>query len=266
MVDGKDFTKYLVIFVDILGTRNRTSFDEQYRINEIFHSEFEKNESNQLSHVVYQRRIFTFSDCCYIFYNYKDGIEEHRKDDGKLFTVALCNCEPLFLKFLGERIIFRGGICYGDAYVDPVRSMFFGEAVNRAYELESKWAVHPRILIDDFVAEAVLNNIEDVKYKTAKENPENVAILAMNMMSNMPLTGDGIIEQDEDGRYVYNYLHFPENGICTNEYQDGNIFIEDLIEFAENQINSLSDIKVIDKYHYLSRFYRNKINYGGAGL
>lgn len=128
------FAKYLVIFVDILGSQNRVDFQETYKINKIFHEELERNKQNDMMHTVYFRKIYTFSDCAYIFYGFKDGISDERKDEGELFKVALCNCEPIFLRFIKERILFRGGISYGDAYVDPSKSMFFGDAVNKAYQ------------------------------------------------------------------------------------------------------------------------------------
>lgn len=159
------FAKYLVIFVDILGSQNRVDFQETYKINKIFHEELERNKQNDMMHTVYFRKIYTFSDCAYIFYGFKDGISDERKDEGELFKVALCNCEPIFLRFIKERILFRGGISYGDAYVDPSKSMFFGDAVNKAYKMESEIAIHPRIVIDDYIAEAVLENISSVKYK-----------------------------------------------------------------------------------------------------
>lgn len=139
------FAKYLVIFVDILGSQNRVDFQETYKINKIFHEELERNKQNDMMHTVYFRKIYTFSDCAYIFYGFKDGISDERKDEGELFKVALCNCEPIFLRFIKERILFRGGISYGDAYVDPSKSMFFGDAVNKAYKMESEIAIHPRI-------------------------------------------------------------------------------------------------------------------------
>lgn len=159
------FAKYLVIFVDILGSQNRVDFQETYKINKIFHEELERNKQNDMMHTVYFRKIYTFSDCAYIFYGFKDGTSDERKDEGELFKVALCNCEPIFLRFIKERILFRGGISYGDAYVDPSKSMFFGDAVNKAYKMESEIAIHPRIVIDDYIAEAVLENISSVKYK-----------------------------------------------------------------------------------------------------
>lgn len=62
------FSKYLVIFVDILGSQDRTDFQETYQINKIFHEELEKNNKNDMEHTVYFRKIYSFSDCAYIFY------------------------------------------------------------------------------------------------------------------------------------------------------------------------------------------------------
>ena len=194
--------KYLVIFVDILGSQNRVDFQETYKINKIFHEELERNKQNDMMHTVYFRKIYTFSDCAYIFYGFKDGISDERKDEGELFKVALCNCEPIFLRFIKERILFRGGISYGDAYVDPSKSMFFGDAVNKAYKMESEIAIHPRIVIDDYIAEAVLENISSVKYKIVAKKPEYISILGAGLVPKMPETGEGIIEQDIDEKYI----------------------------------------------------------------
>ena len=110
---------------------------------------------------------------------------DERKDEGELFKVALCNCEPIFLRFIKERILFRGGISYGDAYVDPSKSMFFGDAVNKAYKMESEIAIHPRIVIDDYIAEAVLENISSVKYKIVAKKPEYISILGAGLIKSI---------------------------------------------------------------------------------
>lgn len=167
------FTKYLVIFVDIFGSQNRVDFQETYKINKIFHEEFERNKQNDMMHTVYFRKIYMFSDCAYIFYGFKDGISDEHKDEGELFKVALCNCEPIFLRFIKERI----GISYGDAYVDHSKSMFFGDAVNKAYKMESEIAIRPRIVIDDYIAKAVLENISSVKYKIVAKKPEYISAM-----------------------------------------------------------------------------------------
>lgn len=258
--EPNSFSKYLVIFVDILGSQNRTDFQGTYQINKIFHEELEKNQQNDMTHTAYFRKIYTFSDCAYIFYGFKDTISDERKVESELFKVALCNCEPIFLRFIKEKILFRGGISYGDAYVDSHKSMFFGDAVNKAYKLESQTAIHPRIVIDDFVAVAVLENISSVKLKMAAKNPQYIALLGAGLMPLMPETGDGIVEQDIDGKYIFNYLHFPENNILSQEYYlSCRDFIEELIDYCSEQIDKNTQYKIIDKYYYLLRFAQAKL-------
>lgn len=259
-IEPNSFSKYLVIFVDILGSQNRTDFHETYKINKIFHEELEKNQGYDLEHTAYFRKIYTFSDCAYIFYGFKEGIPDERKIEDELFKVALCNCEPIFLRFIKERILFRGGISYGDAYVDPCKSMFFGCAVNNAYKLESTVALHPRIVIDSFVADKVIENITQVKYKMLAEDSEYLPFVLMGLMPSMPLTGDGIVETDIDGQYIFNYLHFPENNITMpNYYFSCEDFILELIDYCSEQIKELKQYKIIDKYYYLQRFSQTKL-------
>lgn len=254
------FSKYLVIFVDILGSQNRTGFQEMYQINKMFHEELSKNQQLDKPNTAYQGKIYSFSDCAYIFYGFKDGITDDRRDIGKLFTVALCNCESLFLRFIEKRIIFRGGIYYGDAYVDHQRSMFFGDAVNKAYKLESTTAIHPRIVVDPFVAETVMENITQVELEIAMKTPECLPFIGAGLVPKIPETGDGVVERDIDGQYIYNYLHFPENNIASH---DGGLscqeFLEDLIQYSLEQIDSNTQYKIIDKYYYLLRFAQSKL-------
>lgn len=49
-----------------------------------------------------------------------------------------------------QHILIRGGITYGDMSFkcDPKHTSFFGPAYLKAYEIESKTAVYPRIVID----------------------------------------------------------------------------------------------------------------------
>lgn len=258
--ESKSFSKYLVIFVDILGSQGKTDFSELYHINKIFHGEFEANQKNDMDHTVYFRKIYTFSDCAYIFYGFKDGMEDERKNLGELFKVAVCNCGPIFLRFLKERIVFRGGIAYGDAYVDLYRSMFFGEAINRAYQLESKIALHPRMVVDSNVAEEVTESISQAKYKMLAKNPEYVSLVGRHLMVPMPEVGEGIIEQDEDEQYIFNYLHFPENNmICSDLYLSASDFLEKLRDFCCEQISVNKDYKIKDKYYYLLRYVKRKL-------
>lgn len=53
-------------------------------------------------------------------------------------------------------ILFRGGITYGK--VVHTDKMLFGPAMNKAYSLESKTAVYPRIIIDNDVIKQIFKH------------------------------------------------------------------------------------------------------------
>lgn len=253
-----NYSKYLVIFIDILGSKNRVDFQEAYTINKIFHEELLRNPQNDKLCTVYFRKIYTFSDCAYIFYGFKKKVEDERMDLGKLFTVALCNCEPIFLRFIKEKVVFRGGISYGDAYIDPHKSMFFGPAVSKAYEIEAKKAIHPRIVIDSYVGDKIVENIEQVKCELAAKKSLHTELWGENWMS---LTGDGVVEKDVDGEYIFNYLHFPENNMIFRDYYlSGEDFIREIMKYCHEQIDQHQSYNIIDKYYYLLRFCQSKIN------
>lgn len=154
----KKYEDMIVIFLDVLGSREMNTFEEKYKIHRIFHESVKKNQDLQDSegkeHVAYTRKLFSFSDCAYIFYKYKPGIEDSRKDLNNLFQVALFNTSLMTLQLLTERYLIRGGVTYGSAYFDELS--FFGPAVEDAYLLESKKAVTPRILIDPNFGEKIL--------------------------------------------------------------------------------------------------------------
>ncbi|WP_109850486.1 hypothetical protein [Proteus sp. CA142267] len=63
---------------------------------------------------------------------------------------SLCNKLTKFSTDIAcDGIFIRGGVTYGKIYHHG--PMLFGSAYQRAYELESKHATHPRIIIDDVV-------------------------------------------------------------------------------------------------------------------
>ncbi len=257
MSDNKAYTKYLVIFVDILGSQNKSDFQESYLINTVFHEEFQSQLKNDMPHTAYQRKVFTFSDCAYIFYQFKENIEEERKDIGALFKVALCNCEPIFLRLLKEKILFRGGVYYGDAYVDSERNMFFGPAVVEAYKLESKVAVHPRILIDSFVAEKIDESVQKSIDAFLQNSPQADLLPIIGEAS----FGRGVVEKDIDDKYMLNYLHYPENNIVLQGCYSSSIdFLNEIIDYCQSQIETINDYRVIDKLYYLLRFAESKLS------
>lgn len=152
------YEQTVAIFIDILGSKDTTGFEEKHNIHTIFHNSILDNQDRQNSkgHVAYTRKLYSFSDCTFIFYKYKPDITDDRKDVNKLLQVALFNSSNIILELFNAGYIVRGGIAVGDVFFDDMS--FFGPAVDRAYELESKMAVTPRILIDPAIGPALLEH------------------------------------------------------------------------------------------------------------
>ena len=102
------FRKVVVIFIDILGSQSRSNFEEWYNIMSIFNKMVKREKDLDETHtrVVYKREIHVFSDCAYIIYDYKDGIEESRKDMYELMGIACYNTEKVLYEFLKNEFIY----------------------------------------------------------------------------------------------------------------------------------------------------------------
>lgn len=252
----KNYHKALVIFIDILGSQSEKNFSDIYEINDTFHDELLKNGQYNLPHVAYQRKIFTFSDCAYIIYEFKDGIEEERKNLGALFEVALCNCEQIFIKFLNKKVVSRGGVSYGDVYYENNRNLLFGPAINQAYQLESNVAIYPRIAVEPFVAEKLLEHwykvvIEIENPKTEKEKQ------IYDLLGNVKLTQGCIIKKDFDGVYMVNYLNSIETNFDNISliHKTNAELINSIIMLCDEQIEkNKSKPNIVQKYNWLLNY------------
>lgn len=78
--------------------------------------------------------------------------------------------------------LVRGGISIGELYMDE--TMVWGEALIKAYDLESNPAIYPRVLLDSSVLSYTLSDIELSEYT----------------------------QQDFDSLYFLNYLHIQHFG------------------------------------------------------
>lgn len=253
----KNYHKALVMFIDILGSQNKMSFQELYEINNAFHSLFNENSKNDKEHIVYKRTIHTFSDCAYIIYDFKGNVPEEKKHLGKLFEVALCNCDHLFIQFLNKTFIFRGGVAYGDIYYEKDRSILFGPAVNKAYSLENNVAIYPRIVVDNFVAEELLNywnneipQLDDIEIKTDSKS------YYISSAEFKDIQGYNI-KKDFDGMYMVHYLNSIETNVGNSAFigKTNQEFVNSLIEFCDQQIiENSSNPHITQKYEWLLNY------------
>ena len=159
-----NYNKCLVTYIDILGfaARIKASREDASKIGQIARLIGEiLKRSTAWKHLDHDAEgnpkeifdSFSFSDLTVRSTRISD--EEKLRDIivSELFFL----CEMQFSLAL-EGVWMRGGMCLGDLFVDtsdPKNSIAFGPALVKSYELESIYAIYPRIVIDrDLVAPA----------------------------------------------------------------------------------------------------------------
>lgn len=70
------YSESVVIFLDVLGTRERDTFEKRYAVHQVFHTEARVHEARhrQLRQPIYERTVRSFSDCAFFIYRYKADI------------------------------------------------------------------------------------------------------------------------------------------------------------------------------------------------
>ncbi len=198
----------------------------------------------------YKSTIHTFSDCAYIVYDFKEHIEEYRKDIRKLARIALYNTETLVQEFLSEGFLVRGGATLGKVYYESGRSLIFGPGINRAYTLENEEAKFPRILVDDCVVDLV-NKYENEDFE------KDIRDRNIELMLEKQSTNGRIIIEDDDGRYHLNYFNTIQTG---NFFQPASIMIKQLRKLIDKNISNQSpDPSIREKYIWLENYLNNSI-------
>lgn len=142
-----DFKNCFVAFIDVLGVRNLLKKLKQNskKINNItdalkINSYFIDSDTKQTSeHGKLKIKGFYFSD------SFAFVMEKEPKNLPHLFLII----RYLQDKFWEQGFCFRGGITIGEMYFpESDDNVLIGEGLMKAYELESKIAIYPRIVVD----------------------------------------------------------------------------------------------------------------------
>lgn len=251
------YQKMAVIFIDLLGTKNNKNFEDKLLIHRIFHEEALANEKRNMKHVIYERKVYSFSDCAYVFYYYKPGIENYRKNDMNLVYIAMYNTSLSLLRIMNAGYLVRGGIAFGDAYFDELG--FFGPAVEQAYGLESEYADVPIIALDPELGKAVS------EWEDTQTNPE---------VLNLLMTSQPRVVEHSDEKYFMNPF-YPLEVLPTLFLESGPIKISEVKQRLYEIIardkakygNSTSESKternkatIYEKLDWFERYLQTKHN------
>lgn len=139
----------------------------------------------------------------------------------------------------------RGGVCKGKFYIDDV--FVWGKGLVDAYNLESKVAKYPRIIVDEKVVSEASEHLKSI-----------------------------LIQKDEDGLYYLNYLRSfgraktdwvrdisGELDLINNEIGKLN---QDLESLEVKKTGDSSQVTIMEKLLWLRRYVENNLEYWKSQL
>ncbi|HAS8485746.1 TPA: hypothetical protein RQJ43_001088 [Vibrio vulnificus] len=242
------YKKMVAIFVDVIGYKNITNFSTKHELHRLFHEEvaIHAQRQEEISHVIYDRKVFGFSDCAYFFFYYKDGIEDERKNDVNLAYIAAYNVSLTILRLMSKGFFARGGVAFGDVFIDDLG--FFGPAVERAHEIESKEAIFPRLQFDPDLGKSVFEWEHD---------PSTKDPVLISMYTEVPF----VAEVEGEAYFVnpFNVLQRSGQFVAGTE----NLTIESVKNTVLDKIESdlemfSTDPRVVEKLEWLKRYVIEK--------
>lgn len=194
-------------------------------------------------------KYYLFSDniCITSSYGYNlDSMKENFED----LLYVICD---LCYEFAKNGYFLRGGIDYGLFISDD--SIAVGTPLARAYELESKKAIYPRIL----VSEAFLKNFEVFKSNDSDEKDFDDSYLSLAIIKSCELAFINIFTRvlnfgDIEERYEFfkNYYNAISNNLKLHVMNE-HIFVK--YKWIANEYNSF-----IDRYTDSDHFFDSAID------
>lgn len=230
-----EYTNRYVAFIDILGFKalvSQSKNDPEIRkkldrIMKYIANVHHENYSRDLPNI--GKEVSVFSDSIVISW---DGNVGGGGFQVLMDLIFICN------DLLNEGILVRGGVVYGELIHDHDGARCFGPAMVAAYELESKHAKYPRILIDESVIEADLRN----------PGLANTLEYEMEYLENIMSSGN-------DKRL---YLNFLSQRFEFNSPEEYDYYIFQVRDFIISMLKkTYGNRRIFAKYRWL-RIYFNK--------
>ncbi|EEY89244.1 hypothetical protein HMPREF0017_02216 [Acinetobacter lwoffii SH145] len=236
------YEKRIVAFIDILGFKSLIEETQQpdcaaKKINNIkqafdliYKMLAEHYDVEQIKQVKYS----TFSDC--IVFSFP------ARQTNSLFF-ALLPLIWLQAELVWKHdILLRGVMTIGEIYHDD--KIVFGPAMVEAYELETKKAIYPRIILDPKIKTEYTLWLDEVK-KIGNADQ----IYDLENEQRYTFKSDGLLTEDDDGYYYVDYLDKISGEMDEPEnYQD---FINHVEKLIQPYLKPHIDVSLLKKYVWL---------------
>lgn len=235
MSEKEIYQKRVIAFIDILGFKshiNRTIKDKKY-CEQLFQAlsfflNFQKrNESGVLELKSMGKEVTVFSDSIVISYPLTIP--------SALFMIMI-DIVHIQLELAFRELVFRGSITIGDLYHDS--NLIFGPGLVKAYEMENKCAIYPRIILEE---ETIVEGLENRQHENIQEELSYIT---------------GLIKEDNDGFYYIDFLT-QEQELDEKEYYD--LCLKMLKKVIQSELRKNKDPGIIHKYIWLKNYYNEVV-------
>jgi len=230
-----NYDKRICCFIDILGFRDhiKETIDKEgndvvERIEKIKYILDLSKKMTDDSGFSKSKIVTYFSDSIVISYDYKEPSQLYH---------TLIDLLYMSFELANQGFLARGGVSIGKLVHNE--EFIFGPAMVKAYDLESKKAIYPRIIIEKEVVENGIN------YKVDNHSCDDELQYILN-----------IITEDKDGNFYIDYI-----SKCSSEFNNPEY---DLYSYLE-QLKKLfidfdrMDTKIQDKLLWLKEKINNEI-------
>ena len=238
------YEKCVVSFIDILGFKEvveQRSADEVYQIMQLFkrHSDPEEEKIRSMDEARMTSRAWAQS--------VSDAIVRVRTADTQYrdgaFVRELLDLVHIQIELVNRGVLVRAGTTVGKVCVGiDGEHTFFGLGINRAYEIESKEAIFPRIVIDD-AALALHTSDESLR---SEDNSLEDELKIVN----------ALVAEGEDGTRFIDYL------AAVDEFDHPALYLEFLQRHAELIRKGRAeggDVRKRRKFEWLARYHNARV-------
>lgn len=226
------YEKRICCFIDILGFRHHitetvanSGEDNNKKIESIKHILELAKKMTDDGGFSKSKIVTYFSDSIVISYDFKEPSQLYH---------TLIDLLYLSFELANQGYLVRGGVTIGKLIHTP--EYIFGPAMVKAYDLESKNALYPRIIVEREVVDIATN------YRTDNHSLEDERKYIYDILS-----------EDDDGYLYVDYITNASSEFNDMEY-DLYDYILRLKSFLDNFENQKEDVKIRLKW------LKNKIN------
>jgi hypothetical protein len=225
----------IVTYMDILGFKSLVEKSPPDKVRDILHRF--REEANPGKRAPQPMHFVNFSDT-----NIRATPLDVPEADGGVMWFEVFNLGLIQINLFDDEVLIRGSLTVGNLYFDA--NLIFGDALIRAYYLESDVAVYPRITVDPQLIQLYKETprlwLDIHDYNTDKEYVEHH------------------LRKDVDGVYYIDYA-----GGFADDFDDDGDFARFLlrhkhvIESTAKQMTSLNSISL--KYNWLVEYHNSTV-------